>query len=314
MGQDITITIPAAARANASDKITLYGSGEGFAALANVTYRFAFSGTKKPRSISATGTKDAGGALFSEAYESPDADITSWDFKPEADVHVSFVISDFSGSATASDIAALVITLTQKGQGMKFTQLPANVWQQIQINAGILCSGFTPATGTVTASSILGATSGGISIKATPSFSDMGDDIDNCPKNTKELKKVTAWGVKASGNFASMTAALAKSLVGAGAIDGTDSTKIVPSMALASADFADLWFVGDYSDKNGSTNGGFVAVKILNALSTGGLSIQTTDQEKGKFAFEYTGHIAIASPDTPPFEVYVHAGANEPTT
>ena len=197
---------------------------------------------------------------------------------------------------------------------MKFTQLPADTFKQLQINAGSICSDFTPNTGTVVASSILGATSGGINVSAVPTFADMGDDVDNCPKNTKELKKVTSWEVKASGSFVTMTAALAKSLVGAGSVDGT--TKIVPSMALdsgVSGDFADLWFVGDYSDKNGATNGGFIAVKIMNALSTGGFVIQTSDQEKGKFAFEYTGHTSVSSPSTVPFEVYVSAGSAEPT-
>lgn len=198
---------------------------------------------------------------------------------------------------------------------MKFTQLPADAFKKLQINAGILCTDFTPGTGTVTANSILGATSGGINITATPTFADMGEDVDNCPKNTKELKKTTSWEVKASGTFVTMTAALAKSLIGAADVA---TNKITPRLALdptaSTGDFEDIWFVGDYSDKNGATNGGFIAVRIMDALSTGGFQIQTADQEKGKFAFEYTGHTSVSSPETVPFEVYVTAGSAEPTT
>ena len=32
---------------------------------------------------------------------------------------------------------------------MKFTQIPTNTFKELQLNAGILTSNFTPATGTV---------------------------------------------------------------------------------------------------------------------------------------------------------------------
>ena len=50
--------------------------------------------------------------------------------------------------------------------GMKFTQIPTTTFEQIQLNAGILCSGFAPATGTV--SGLIGATTGGINFTDTP--------------------------------------------------------------------------------------------------------------------------------------------------
>ena len=110
-----------------------------------------------------------------------------------------------------------------------------------------------------------------------------------------------------------MTAALAATLVGAGDVGSVDTTKITPRNDVAEADFQDLWWIGDYSDKNGATNGGFVAIHMLNTLSTGGFQIQTTDKAKGNFAFEFTGHYSIEAQDTVPFEVYVKAGSAEPT-
>ncbi len=133
---------------------------------------------------------------------------------------------------------------------MKYTQIPSDTFKEIQLNAGILLSEFTPSDGTFSAENIVGATSGGINFTATPSYTDFGEDIDNCPKNTKELKKLDSWEAKMSGTFVAVNAAITKKLVAAGDIDSSDATKIVPRNDLASTDFADLWWVGDYSDKN----------------------------------------------------------------
>lgn len=197
---------------------------------------------------------------------------------------------------------------------MKFTQIPSDTFQTLQINAGILVSDFTPATGTIGENALLGATSGGVTFTATPSYSDWGEDIDNCPKNMKELKKLDSWEVKLSGKFATMSTALAKKVIGSADIDGTDETKIVPRNDLDTQDFADLWWIGDYSDKNGEINGGYIAIKVMNALSTGGFQIKSEDKEKGTFDFEFTAHYSQNAQDTVPFEMYVKAGTSEDVT
>lgn len=194
---------------------------------------------------------------------------------------------------------------------MKFTQIPENAFKQMQLNAGILLSDFTPSTGTLDADDIIGATSGGVNFTATPSFKDIGEDVDNCPKNTKELKRLDTWDVKMSGSFATVTATLAKQLAGAADVGSSDTSKVTPRNDLSANDFEDLWWVGDYSDKNEdgtSASAGFVAIHMLNTLSTGGFQLQTQDKEKGKFAFEFTAHYSISSAGTVPFEVYVKAG------
>lgn len=188
---------------------------------------------------------------------------------------------------------------------MKFTQIPADTFQNLQMNAGILLSTFDPTTGTVTAANILGATTGGINFTATPEFSDFGEDIDNAPKNTKELKRLDNWTVTMSGTFVTVTDSLAKMLVGAGDLA---SNKITPRNDLAQTDFSDVWWVGDYSDTNTGNNAGFVAIHLINGLSTGGFQIQSGDRAKGQFAFEFTGHYSISAQDTVPFEVYVKTG------
>lgn len=193
---------------------------------------------------------------------------------------------------------------------MKYTLIPENAFKEMQLNAGILLKDFTPATPSVSASSIIGATSGGVNFTATPSFTDFGEDIDNCPKNMKELKRLESWEVKLSGTFVTVSAALAKSLVALADLDATTG-KVTPRNDVADADFEDLWWVGDYSDKNGASNGGFIAIHMMNTLSTGGFQIQSTEKAKGQFSFEYTAHYSIEDQETVPFEVYVKAGADE---
>ena len=194
---------------------------------------------------------------------------------------------------------------------MKFTRIPETTFQTLQLNAGILLSDFTPGTGTVEETDILGATSGGTNFTATPTYSDWGENVDNCPVNVKELKKLDSWAVTMSGNFVTVTITLAKTLIGAADIDGSDTTKVTPRNDVAVADFADIWWVGDYSDKNGDTKGGYVAIHMLNGLSTGGFQLQSSNRAKGQFAFEFTGHYSIEDQSKVPFEVYIKTGENE---
>lgn len=194
---------------------------------------------------------------------------------------------------------------------MKFTKIPADTFKMLQLNAGVLATTFAPATGTLDAEAQIGATSGGINFTATPTYSDFGEDIDNCPKNTKELKRLDEWEVTMSGTFVAADTAIAKLLVGAADIDKQDTTKVTPRNDLADADFGDIWFIGDYSDKNGETNGGFIAIKLINALSTGGFQLKTSDKSKGQFSFTFTGHYSINAQGTVPFEVYIKAGTAE---
>ena len=195
---------------------------------------------------------------------------------------------------------------------MKFTRIPETAFQTLQLNAGILLSDFTPGAGTVEETDILGATSGGVNFTATPTYSDFGEDIDNCPVNVLELKKLDSWEVTMSGTFITVDTALAKTLIGAADIDTGDQTKVTPRNDILETDFTDIWWVGDYSDKNGDTNGGYVAIHMLNGLSTGGFQLQSGNRAKGQFSFEFTGHYSIDAQDTVPFEVYVKSGTAEP--
>ena len=191
---------------------------------------------------------------------------------------------------------------------MKYTKIPETTFKNLQLNAGVLLSAFNPESATVANESIIGATTGGVNFTATPTFSDYGEDIDNCPKNMMELKKLDSWDITMSGTYVTVDVNAVKALVGAADVSGN---KITPRNDVLLSDFTDIWWVGDYSDKNGETNGGFVAIHMMNALSTGGFAIQSSDNGKGNFAFTYTAHYSMSAQDKVPFEVYVKAGTAE---
>lgn len=192
---------------------------------------------------------------------------------------------------------------------MKFNRIPEETFKQIQLGAGVILSEFDPETEEISLANIVGASSGGVNFSATPTYSDYGEDIDNCPKNMMELKKLDSWDIKMTGSYVTITPVAVASMIGAADVS---ENKVTPRSDISAADFKNLWWVGDYSDKNGEENGGYVAIHMMNAMSTGGFKLQSTDKAKGKFDFEYTAHYSMAAQTVVPFEVYVKSGSDEP--
>ena len=194
----------------------------------------------------------------------------------------------------------------------EFTRIPADTFKKLQMNAGILAANFTPATGTLEDTDIIGATSGGVAFAAVPSFTDFGEDIDNCPKNTMELKRLDQWEVTMSGSFVTVDTKMAEMMIGLADTGSPDTTKVTPRVDIdLEKDFRDIWWIGDYSDVNTGESAGFLAIHLMNALSSGGFNLQSSDRGKGMFEFEFTGHFSMKAQDTVPFEIYVKAGVAE---
>lgn len=190
----------------------------------------------------------------------------------------------------------------------KFTRIPADTFEQIQTDAGILLYDFDPATGTVADDDIICPTTGGITAACVPTYSDLGDDVDNCPANLLELKHLDSWDCSLAFTSLGTSPRSIRLALGAADIDSTDATKIVPRMNLKTTDAQDIWWVGDRAD------GGMVAVCLKNALSTSGFSLQTTKSGKGQTSVTLTGHVTVATQDVVPMEFYSAAAATEGTT
>lgn len=184
----------------------------------------------------------------------------------------------------------------------KFTVIPQDTFSGLQLDAGVLLKKFTPATPTAPADEdIVCATTGGINATCVPTYSDLGEDVDNCPVNMKELKHLDSWECKLSFTSLGLSANAIKLALGAADIGDTSASKqdtVTPRRDLKQTDFTDLWWVGDRAD------GGCVAIQIKNALSTGGFSLQTTKNGKGQLSVELTGHVSIDAQDTMPMVFY----------
>lgn len=184
-----------------------------------------------------------------------------------------------------------------------FTRIPESAFAALQLDAGVLLNSFNPASPSITDSAIICATTGGITVSCAPTYSDFAEDVDNAPLNLKEFKHLDGWECKISTTSLGTSPELIRLALGAADIDGSNSYKIVPRKDVAQGDFSDIWWVGDKAD------GGFVAVKLINGLSTAGLSLTTSKNGKGQIGLEITGHVSINSQTTMPMEFYSYEGS-----
>ncbi len=181
----------------------------------------------------------------------------------------------------------------------RFTKIPQSTFDELQLDAGVLLKTFDPESPEVADEDIITATTGGISVSCVPTFSDMGEDIDNCPNNMMELKKLDYW--QCSMSFTSLGTSPEAIKLALGAADISEG-KITPRRDLKATDFSDIWWVGDRGD------GGLVAICLKHALSNSGFSLQTTKNGKGQLSVELTGHVSIDAQDDMPMEFYVQEG------
>ena len=189
-----------------------------------------------------------------------------------------------------------------------YTKIPADTFDQIQMDAGVLLSTFDPNDPEVTDAAIIAVTTGGINATCVPTYSDLAEDIDNCPNNTKELKHLDGWECKMSFTALNFNAGKFKMWLGAADMTAkttTTAAKVTPRNSLEQTDFSSsIWWVGD------KTNGGAIAIELKNALSTGGINMQTTKNGKGQLSVELTGHYSINDMNVVPMQFY----ELEPTT
>lgn len=181
-----------------------------------------------------------------------------------------------------------------------FTKISQDAFDQLQLDAGVLLNNFDPDNPAEPADAdIICATTGGINASCAPTFSDFGEDVDNVPLNMMEYKHLDGWECKMSTTALGVSPEAIKLSLGVADIDQTNTAKIVPRRNLKQTDFESaIWWVGDRAD------GGFAAIKLMNALSTTGFSLQTTKNGKGQLSIELTGHVSIKAQNVVPMEFY----------
>lgn len=183
-----------------------------------------------------------------------------------------------------------------------YTVISEDAFDELQLDAGVLLSNFNieePFTKPAS-KDIIATTTGGINPVCEPSYEDLAEDVDNVPNNMMEFKKLSGWNCTMG--FSSIKFNAENIAWSLGAADTTEVKnkykKIVPRRDVKLTDYKDVWWVGD------KANGGAIAIKLINALSTGGLNIQSTKNGKGTNGVTLTGHVSINNQDTMPMEFY----------
>ena len=191
----------------------------------------------------------------------------------------------------------------------RFTVIPQDTFNSLQLDAGVLLRNFDPANPAAPADAdIICATTGGVTASCVPTFSDLGSDVDNVPENMMELKHLDSWACSLATTALGTSPAAIKLALGCADIDCTDETKIVPRADLKQTDFTDIWWVGD------KANGGFVAIQLKNALATSGFSLKTTKNGKGTVDLSLTGHVSLSAQKVVPMVFYSADGEEENVT
>lgn len=225
-----------------------------------------------------------------------------------------------------------------------FTVIPQSTFDELQLDAGIVLKTFDPASPTVVDANIVCATTGGITASCIPTYSDFGEDVDNCPLNMKELKHLDSWECKLAFTGLGTSPEMIKLSLGAADVSGgeytlTSDTSLVSGKTYYTRSGASPNYVytpvtnpsaaslSTYYEKSpdneilprkdleqedftdlwwvgDKANGGFVAVQLKNALSTAGFTLKTTKNGKGQLTVELTGHVSISAQSEMPMKFY----------
>ena len=79
----------------------------------------------------------------------------------------------------------------------RFTVIPQDTFEGLQLDAGVLLRTFNPETGAAPKDEdIICATTGGINPSCVPTYSDFAEDVDNAPTNLMEFKHLDGWECK----------------------------------------------------------------------------------------------------------------------
>lgn len=174
------------------------------------------------------------------------------------------------------------------------TGLNSSTAQKIQLGAGAILK-TKYVTGTkLTEENVVTATNGGITFSAVPTF--YTPSVDGANDFIKGLKMVTSWTVTLT--FTAVEASEDVILAGLGVADKNETTGVITGRSkILDTDYKDIYVIGEKG------NGDIIQITIKNSLSTGGLSLTTTNNGNGGIAFTINGHYDLDDMETPPFEI-----------
>lgn len=177
--------------------------------------------------------------------------------------------------------------------------------QHLVFDAGAFFKNYDVETDTVETAmpKLIGATKGGGSFKAVPTFRTI--ELDGMRGAVKGTKILEAWEVTIGANVAEVTPEnIALSLGIAGEVEtveqpGTGYKKVSGKMCISDTDYIDnITWVGTLS---GSADP--VIIQVFNALNTKGLELSFEDKGELVIEMEFEGHFDMKKNEVP-FAIY----------
>ena len=185
-----------------------------------------------------------------------------------------------------------------------FSGFTATTAEKLLLDAGAFFKNFTVGTDTfdsaVTAGKLLGATQGGGTFSAVPTMRRI--EIDGVKGAAKGLQVIDEWVVTLMANIKEISEdAIVTALATGVAADGPTGYRLIEANNyVQETDYIDnITWVGKLSSTDTP-----VVIQVLNALSTGGLSLTMADKAEGLIPITFTGHYVADNLDNPPFKIY----------
>ena len=183
-----------------------------------------------------------------------------------------------------------------------------NTATNLQLDSGVIVRGLKdPSTfnGTITApAKTIGATSGGGSFTATPTFRNIFEDLDGARGVYKGGQVIDAWEIKLTATIKEMTAEnLRLALASADTTPATEGGKFdttVARLEVKDTDYLDnLCFICRINGQDDP-----LIIELKNVLNVSGLSLTTEDKGTGSVELELQAHFDLANPSEVPFKIY----------
>ena len=183
----------------------------------------------------------------------------------------------------------------------------ANTATNLQLDAGIFVRGLAdPSTfnGTVTTpAKTIGATSGGGSFTAIPTFRNIFEDLDGARGVYKGGQVIDSWEIKLTTTIKEMTAENLKLALAAADTTAASSGKYdttVARLEVKNTDYLDNFcFIGTINGQDTP-----VIVEMKNVLNMSGLNLTVADKATGSVSLELQAHFDLSKPDEVPFKIY----------
>lgn len=189
----------------------------------------------------------------------------------------------------------------------KLNAFNKNTATKLQLDAGILVKNQTVGS-PISEEGKLGATSGGATFSAVPTYRNLFEDIDGARGEYKDGMVIDSWEITLTATVKEMTVnniqlALANTekAVGAGSYSESHQ-KLTPRLNVKSSDYLkNICWIGTLNDSSDSP----IVIELKNVMNRNGFNLTTTDKGTGGIELELKAHFDLSKPDEVPFEIHV---------